>query len=139
MLGRILQCLLQYAVQTRGDAPREAVRNLVGGKVDLHTLVTRDLVAQGFRRGRNPQEFKPRTMQAMRQGLNVLRKIPDFFTNVDDLAPDVCRGWRDTHQRMKTDTQRREPLNDVVVQLSSNAGTLFFLRVEQPLLNGGQR
>ena len=57
VFDRVLQSLLQHAIQTLVDALRQAFRDIFGGEADLESALTRDLPAQGRRRRCNPEVF----------------------------------------------------------------------------------
>ena len=75
MLDDILQGFLQDAVETQGDFPWQRFRDVLEVNVNRDTMPIGQLFAEPGRRRFQPQEFQSRGVKAVRQRLNIGRKI----------------------------------------------------------------
>jgi hypothetical protein len=105
MLDDILEGFLQDAVETEGDLRWQRFRDVLEMHVNRDAVPIRQLFAEAGHRCFQPYEFELRGMQAVRQRLNIGRKIPDL--SVDFPSPardrllkteDSASGYRDAYR-----------------------------------------
>jgi hypothetical protein len=83
--------------------------------------------------------FELRGMQAVRQRLNVGRKIPNLSGHFPNFAVEIGRcGRKILLHDTQMHTEQRKPLADVVVKLARDTRPLLLVRFDQ-LLTGNRR
>ena len=91
MLDDILQGFLQDAVETEGDFRRQRFRDVLDVNVNRDTMPIGQLFAEPGRRRFQPQELQFRGVKAVRQRLNVGRKIRNLLADFADLLLEIGR------------------------------------------------
>ena len=91
MFDDVLQGFLQDAVETESDFGRQRVRDVLDVHVNLDTMATGQLFAEGGRRRFQPQEFQSRRVKAVRQRLNIRPKFRNLLSDCGDLLLETGR------------------------------------------------
>src|SRR5215471_2580607 len=128
----VSQALLHNAKNTQLRFLRNSRRHIFVHKINLHILLICELLAEGADSCHKSKVFECRGMQTMRQSVQVSGKfthiIPKLVKTRDRASVCLPDGSRHFFQ---IDGQYRQPLRVIVVDLTSDSGPLFLLRLNQ--------
>jgi len=133
VLGHVVQRFLRHAIQAQGDRVGQVLGNAGGIDRDREVVCGRQVGAQPLEGGDQPQELEPGWVQAVRGPANVAGQGLHLAVEIAHGRPRAFRAGRQRLlQQVQVDTQQREPLQEVVVELAGEAGALRLLAFDQP-------
>ena len=136
VFGRVVERLLENSKEAERDVRRQAVRHVTGREIDLHVLLSGELVAKASHCHRQAQQLEFRGVQLMREGLEIGGDLHGLLLQVDRRVF-VTQAGCPVREAVQRDRQHGETLADVVVKLSGDPRPFFLLCVEQPAAQAG--